>query len=355
VVAGAIPVLVAPDRRAALGIWKAFIIEPIVFAFIVAAVSTTVRRAAFILAGLAVAAIVGGVANSIVVLDALRHHRLDVTLTPPVVIYMTANAVALFVVPLAAVAGGILLHSRDRTLRIGSAAFLVVALPSVLLSFSRGGYLAIAAVAVGLALTHRRRWLLLGVMIGAGVIVALLPPVTARIAVELTPTDGRNTLVGRFALWSATIHMLRDHPIFGAGLSGFTRTLAPYWSPSHVDTFMYPHNIVLTAWSETGLLGLIAFIWLLAAGFITAWRGWIGAPQEWRPIQLGVLLALVAVVAHGLVDVPYWKNDLSLEFWTFLGLSVAATRAAAGSVLGGEGRPVVNSAREWDGANAHGP
>jgi hypothetical protein len=38
------------------------------------------------------------------------------------------------------------------------------------------------------------------------------------------------------------------------------------------------------------------------------------------------LLALVAVIVHGLVDVPYFKNDLSLEFWTLLALSWAGLR-----------------------------
>jgi hypothetical protein len=43
-------------------------------------------------------------------------------------------------------------------------------------------------------------------------------------------------------------------------------------------------------------------------------------------MQLGIVLAMVAIVVHGLVDVPYFKNDLALEFWTFLGLAWAGTR-----------------------------
>ena len=123
--------------------------------------------------------------------------------------------------------------------------------------------------------------------------------------------------------------MLRDHPIFGAGLSGYATVLGPYWNPYHPDRFTYPHNIVLSAWSETGLLGLIAFAWLMAAGFVRSLRGWrFGAPG-WRAIQLGVALALVAVFLHGLVDVPYWKNDLSLEFWVLISLSLAPAALSA--------------------------
>ena len=35
---------------------------------------------------------------------------------------------------------------------------------------------------------------------------------------------------------------------------------------------------------------------------------------------------MVAVVVHVLVDVPYFKNDLSLEFWVLVGLAWAGRR-----------------------------
>jgi hypothetical protein len=39
-----------------------------------------------------------------------------------------------------------------------------------------------------------------------------------------------------------------------------------------------------------------------------------------------VFLALVAVVVHGLVDVPYFKNDLAFEFWVLIGVAYAGRR-----------------------------
>jgi hypothetical protein len=47
-------------------------------------------------------------------------------------------------------------------------------------------------------------------------------------------------------------------------------------------------------------------------------------------MQLGIVLAMVAIIVHGLVDVPYFKNDLALEFWTLLGIQFGALRAANG-------------------------
>ena len=325
-VAGAISVLVSPDKLAALGIYRAYLIEPVAFFLVLSSVLRTWRQAALVLSGFVLAGLVVGIANSIAVLEALRNHTLNPAVTGPVVIYTNANDVALFLVPLIAVTGSIALYSSDKRERLVSAAFLVVAVLATLLSLSRGGYLALAVVAVGLAISHRRRWWLLGGLGAAGLLFALIPPVTRRLAVEVNFANSSNTLVGRFELWRVSLRMLEHHVLFGAGLSGFAQTIAPYWNPTHIDRFIYPHNIVLTFWSETGLIGLAAFAWIMFTGFASSWHGWRRGAADWRTLQLGVVLALVAVVVHGMVDVPYFKNDLALEFWAVMGLTWAGTR-----------------------------
>jgi O-antigen ligase len=324
-VAGAISVVASPDRRGGLGLYRAYFIEPIAFFFIVTTVAREARRALLVLAGLGVATLVVGLANAVVVIQAILAHRLDLAGTPPVVIYQTQNAVALFLLPVIAVAASILTYGCQRIARVFSAVYLVVAVPSFLLTFSRGGYLALLAVGVGLALAGRQRWKLLAIAAGITIIFALIPPIATRIGYELT-LNGNSTLVGRSYLWRATLQMLQHYPITGAGLAGFETRLGPYWNATHTDRFIYPHNLVLNFWSATGLLGLAAFGWLLYAAFRVSWRGWRTDDLPWRAIQLGVLLALVGIVIHGLVDVPYFKNDLSLEFWALLGVSWAGLR-----------------------------
>jgi len=328
ILAGAISVLVAPNRTMGLGLYRAYIIEPIAFAFVLMHAVTTWRRALVVLSGLGVAGIVVGVANSIVVIAALRAHTYDVTQTPPVVIYTTANALALFLGPLIAVAASLFLYVSDRNVRIGSGVFLLVAVPSMLLSFSRGGYLAMAVVAVALALSHPRRWRLLAGLVVAGILLILIPPIRHRIEIEFQNVGGTTFFgrAGRLELWSATLKMLSHSPIFGAGLSGFADRIGPYWNANHPERFIDPHNIVLNFWVETGLLGVFAFGWLLVAVVRMAWEGWRRADAGWRPIFLGVLLAMVAIIVHGLVDVPYFKNDLSLMFWALAGLAAAGQK-----------------------------
>jgi O-antigen ligase len=323
IVAGAISVLVSGDHRAALGLFRAYFLEPAAFFLIVGAVASTPRRAGLILLGFAAGGAVVAILNAAVVLDAIRHHLLDLATTPPVVIYQTANAVSLYLIPLVAMSAAILVHGRGRAERWLSGLFLVVAVPACLLSFSRGGYLALAAVGLGLAISHRWARVLVPGVVVVGLAVSQVPLIRHRIAYELHPLPG-NTFDFRLRIWGQTLRMLSHHPVLGIGLSNYQQAMGPYWQD--LPRVIYPHNIVLNFWAVTGLLGLAGFFWLAVRAFLLGWQGWRRHPADWRPYDLGVVLVLVAMVVHGLVDVPFFKNDLSLEFWALLGILWAAHR-----------------------------
>lgn len=327
--AGAISIAVSPDHRAAVGLFRAYIVEPIALFVVVGNVVRSPLSLRLVLAGLCLGGLVAGAANFVVVAEAARHHTLNVAIAPPVVIYQTPNAVALFLVPLIAVGAAVTLFGSGRE-RVAAGIFVVAATLFTISSFSRGGYAALAAVALVLAAIHpARRWLLPSLVV-AGALVSRVPPVASRLGHEIDLADPNNSLAERIRLWGATLRMMRAgaHPLFGTGLSGFKQTIGPYRG-NYSENLMYPHNLVLNFWTETGLLGAVAFIWILVAGAIVASRGWKRGLQAWRPYHLGVALALLAVVIHGLVDVPYWKNDLSMEFWILLGLTWGGSFAAA--------------------------
>jgi O-antigen ligase len=320
--AGAISVWSSPDRTAALGLYRAYLLEPVAFAFVVVNVVRTPARALLLAAGLLAGGLAVGLANSAVVANALLDHSYSVAQTPPVVVYMTANAVALYVVPLAAVAGSLALHARGTARLVGIAGF-AISVPVLVLSFSRGGYLAFGAVVLGLALSHRRRLALAAVAVAGVILLALVHPIRQRVLIEVQNAYG-SSVDSRIELWTDTLKLLRARPLLGAGLAGYPDRIIPYFAHFHTAAnFIDPHQIVLNFWVETGLLGLLAMTWVIGAAIVTGARGWMTVPAEWRPYQLGVLLAMVAVIVHGLVDVPYFKNDLSLEFWVLLALSWA--------------------------------
>ncbi len=110
-------------------------------------------------------------------------------------------------------------------------------------------------------------------------------------------------------------------PNFDAQLRASATLRAKYWQP--VEIYLYPHNIFLNFWSEIGLLGALVFMWLLFKSIYISLKLTITYGREnhsEKYLALGLMGALITIIVHGLVDVPYFKNDLSVMFWIFLAL-----------------------------------
>jgi len=314
-----------PHQREALGLLKAYFVEPMLAGVVIAWLAGERGRVRILLAGLALGALIAAVTNGAAVTQAILRHE-DVATLPPVRFYRTANAVALYLVPLCAFALSLALYSDDRRERRLAWFVLAVMAGAVVLSLSRGGLGALVLVAVVVALFHPRRWLVAIPLLLGVVLAAALPPIRRRVLVELDLSNPLNTITLREALWRSALNLLRAKPFTGGGLSGFRESVAPYADPAYRENEIYPHNLFLNFWTETTLLGLVAIVWALVQAARTAVSG-LGRDSWVRSLSIGLLGALVAIVVHGQVDVPYFKNDLALEFWALLGIQLGAVRA----------------------------
>ena len=323
--AATIDTVVSPDRRGAAGIWKAYFIEPAAAGIVIAAIAAGRDRARLLLAGLGVAGTVVAVVNIVVAGNALLvTHRFSVV-TPPVAIFGTANAVPLYLEPLVAFALAIVFLGERRLDRAAAGAFAVVAAVAIFSSYSRGGWVTLGALVVFTGLfTRWRGWLAVAVAAIGGALFAGSHRVRQRVLVEFDIHSKNNTIGTRVPLWKSSLSMLRHHPIFGGGLSGFKQSLEPYRDPAYHENLIYPHNLLLNFWSETGLLGLAAFVWLLVQMVRVAVRG-LRLDQPWpRAMAVGLMGMVVAFLLHGMVDAPYFKNDLALAYWALLGVQLGS-------------------------------
>jgi putative inorganic carbon (hco3(-)) transporter len=336
-VAGAIGIFVAPDHRAALGVFRAFLLEPIAIFYL----ATAVIRSAADFKPILVAGAVSASVFSLMVVVAFASELISGHLIPsnaPGVLGINPNAVAMYLEPIAGLALGFVLFANSRTSRWMASAVLAFALPALVCTLSRGALLAGAVLAVVAVLSVHDLRLRLG-LLGAALVGALalsqVPFVAARLAHQLDPHQA--TLVLRLAIWSVTLQMLSAHPLFGAGISGYQTVMAHYRT-RNLHPEPYAHDIFLTTWSELGLIGLAAFAVIFFGLLWRAWRSAESAPDLYRPLLWGIFAAWVVFVIHGLVDSPYWKNDLSLEFWILAALEVVAISAVRRSRLAPQGR-----------------
>src|SRR3989338_1741229 len=327
-VAALVSVMVSPNLTAALGVWKAYFVDPLlVFVLVV----VTFRHSAdqlLVLAALGVSA----AAISVVAwyqkltgtfLPEPWAHTLPLRVTS---VYSYPNAVGLYVGPILAMEITWLLQRFKKQTHnlVEMFWYLFAALlgaGAIIFSVTRGAWVGVAvSVLVALLFTFRARCkYIIGTVAVFIFLSALVPAVRERILpyATLQSTSGKVRLI----VWQETLAMLRDHPLTGAGLAGYQTTLAPCHQPWHkeaspyaLEVFLYPHNIFLNFWSELGLGGLLVFMWLVVVFVRLIWQ------RRERTLSVVALAGMTALIVHGLVDVPYFKNDLAVLFWVIIAL-----------------------------------
>jgi O-antigen ligase len=308
--AAGISVFVAKDHRGALGLYRAYFIEPVFIFYVAVDLLRGTENSARAVLALAAGSSAFAILNLVVFAQTVLNHQLTVG-SPPSALYGDSNYVAMYLEPPVALAAGLALFADTPRWRWLGVAWLAITGSALFVMFSKGSYLALGVLAVVAVLCVRRwRLPLLGGLVAAAVALSFLPPIHDRFSTLYA------SYAGRIQLFTVTFRMLNDHPIFGVGLGGYSFLLNGH-TPE-----LYPHDIWLTFWVEIGLLGLIAFVAILAG---LLWRGWWAWPHTESllcPVLWGVLGALVMWTVHGLVDSPYWKNDMSVEFWVLAAINV---------------------------------
>jgi O-antigen ligase len=208
----------------------------------------------------------------------------------------------------------------------------------LLLTFSTGGWL--GALAAGLVvlvgLGRRRVATRLGALAGAALIVVSGLAVMGALPERLNPL--RQTGGFRLDLWLSSLEMLRDHPLLGVGLDNFVYVYQQTYlreGAAAEPSLSHPHNWILNFWLSVGILGLVAFCWLLVSFWREARRGL----PNW--LVAGALGAMADMLVHGFIDNSYFLVDLAFVFWLCLAVSSqqsAVSNTCSEDILG-TGRP----------------
>jgi len=221
--------------------------------------------------------------------------------------FTSPNAVALYLAPLVALAGIFWAdqnNSRKKIILLATGLSIV----TLILTKSLGAWLALfAGGLIFLFFIGYKKSTLMALVFA--LVVGSLPPISSLLLAK--EKSGSN----RLTLWSYSWNYLSASPknfVFGAGIRQFFRKVQkPFYTPQEIERLIYPHNVFLNFWTEIGLFGMIGFIIIFILLFNKAKEFY----QTNRLPGASLLAALVIFLVHGLVDVPYFKNDLAFLFW----------------------------------------
>ena len=336
--AAVVAAFVAPGTRSALGIFKGWIVDPLLLGLLVFTVGLRQRSLERWVASALGALLLGAACTSLVayaqglwqVTDRLRGW------------YDSPNVLAMYLSPVLVAAavwwvGGATNLAAVRVRYAWFAGLAAVASGLVL----TGSYAAVASVVVGVAAgclnlgassAKYGRWLCTAVL----VLGFSLPWVVATTGYRHGPAHvnaryGTTSSEVRLVFWREATAVLAERPWLGLGLGG--------WQPYFLEVAerhgylsiknaglaielwyasLFPHNLYLATWLALGLPGVSALIWVSLRSFASVPAGSLTGSAS--------LAALAAILVQGAVDTPLFKNDLAVLWW----LAVLGTAAAAG-------------------------
>jgi len=139
----------------------------------------------------------------------------------------------------------------------------------------------------------------------------------------------RSSTTVRLEVWQIAFNLIRENFIFGIGPGQFE---TQYLQNAHAIlgripiewVMLHPHNFFLTTWLSAGILGLSAMLWLIINFFRLVKEKVKQQSSKLinseKVIIISATLAFLTILLHGLVDTPFWKNDLALIWWLIIGM-----------------------------------
>lgn len=310
--------IVAFHQQTALGGWKAWVFDPLLVALLLIQFFQAKDLWKIVASiGISSAVLSGyGIYEYLILPGQLGDGRLDSVFDP-------ANYHALFIGPIIILLIGFLRELPILWRWVFSLAIAANAL-ALIFTFSYGGYLAVLGGLVvfgffALNSVWRKRVFWGGVVLFFSFILLASPTKKFQ---DLFEFQNRSSSHARVEIWKTSALIIQEQPLLGVGLNDFEyhyrQTVPRVAFPPLEWLVAQPHNLYLALLAQIGILGFLAFAWVIVRFF----RLIKTINHTLYPIPYALMAAMITILLHGLVDTPYFKNDLSVLFWIIVAMGI---------------------------------
>jgi len=310
-------VVVSTDKNLSLGIVKGWFVDPLL---LFALMTSVLDRHLHIKKSIVALMLPAIILSAFAVYQVVTHNFITVDQRASSV-FSSANYLSLFLVPVMILSLG-LFSSVARKFRWWVVVSWLLMATALYFTFSYAGWLG-ALVGIGVFALLLTRWW----WAAAGGVVALALAVASQLQhpkfQQMLDLAGRSSSHVRLQVWQTAWLMIRENYLSGIGLGLFEKRYLGFaqrlFHPPLELKMLHSHNIILQFMVNTGIFGTVGFLWLLL-NFLR--RIWGEAVSGKNVLAAAIFASMAALLTHGMLDLAYWKNDLSALFWVILAFGI---------------------------------
>ena len=239
------------------------------------------------------------------------------------------NVLAAFLVMVVGLAAGWSLGFQQRKQRLSLFMLSVLAIVCILLTYSRGAWLALGIMALLMAALWRHwNWkhFLAGSLITAVLWVAAQESFMTRLlSIRSMFNSADSSVALRWALWESTLAMIQEHPWLGLGWGSYRFVYPEYdfFVQNESVIIYHGHNTLLSLAAEIGIPGMLCFAVVWGMAVVQAWMAMKNAARSAKGFYLGIVLSLLGMAAFSLTDHVLFNIQVAAVFWAIVGLAAS--------------------------------
>jgi O-antigen ligase len=231
---------------------------------------------------------------------------------------------------LAVFGSAVALSPRAARFRVWIAIAVVMMFAALLLTMTRGAWIAVFAGLIAVCVLLRSRALALATVLAIAVMFLYTHHYRndqgRTLAVDTFATEQADRNVAtRLVLWDISWKMFLDHPLLGVGMGDYSREAEKRLAERHVRTTVDSHNIYLQILATRGLVGFIPFVAYWVVLVMTLWKLARRAVKGSlaRHYAIGALGATAAVLVGALTENNIDDAEVFAAFMFLAGLALA--------------------------------
>ncbi len=154
------------------------------------------------------------------------------------------------------------------------------------------------------------------IFLGASLLILFIILLVKRLFYDAGTDNLQISLRGRLEFWQTAFKIIKDRPLQFTGLGGLKNLYRLYSPQAKLESEMV-HNLFLQLWIETGIHGLLAFIWFLSAFIYKGLKKIFGSNTSSQSylFQAAALAAILAFLFHNLLDFSFFVTQTAIIWW----------------------------------------